>query len=151
LSTLALLALAADPALRADEAATVHAAYWPRVQLATTMLDSWVDAEDDARAGHHSYVAHYGDAAAALPRVREAVGRGMAAVRGLPSGQRHAVIVGCMVAMYLSQTPARDPWSRAATRELADAGGSLSRLLMPALRGWRLACARRPPPIPARE
>ena len=151
LSTLVLLALAADPELRADEAAAVHAAYWPRVQLATTMLDSWVDAEDDARRGHHSYVAHYGDATAALPRVREAVGQGMAAARGLPSGQRHAVIVGCMVAMYLSQACTRDPWSRAATRELADAGGSLARLLMPALRGWRLACARRPWPMPARE
>lgn len=151
LSTLVLLALAAEPELCEEDAVAVHAAYWPRVQLATTMLDSWVDAEDDARAGHHSYVAYYGDPAAALPRVREAVGRGMAAARGLPSGQRHAVIVGCMVAMYLTQAPDRDPWSRAARRELAASGGSLARLLMPALRGWRLACARRPPPMPARE
>ncbi len=149
MSVLALLALAADPALCAAEVDAVHAAYWPWISLATTMLDSWVDATDDPRDGHHSYVAHYGDAAAALPRVRAAVGRGAAAARGLPAGHRHAVIVGCMVALYLSEDSARTPATRADTRELVRAGGSLVRLLLPMLRGWRLAYGQRA--MPARE
>jgi tetraprenyl-beta-curcumene synthase len=147
LSVLALLALAAEPALCDAQVGAVHAAYWPWISLATTLLDSWADRRADARDGHHSYVAHYGDAAVALPRVRGAVERAIAEARRLPAGERHAVIVGCMVALYLSEAGARDPGMRAARQELAAAGGSLVRLLMPMLRGWRLAHAC----IPARE
>jgi tetraprenyl-beta-curcumene synthase len=146
LSVLALLALAADPALCDADVDAVHAAYWPWISLATTMLDSWVDARDDTRDGHHSYVAHYGDADAALPLVREAIARGTREARALPNGHRHAVIVGCMVAMYLSKDSARTPAMRDATHELAAAGGSLARLLMPMLRGWRLAYGPRSSP-----
>ena len=147
LSVLALLTLAADPQLRDEQVAAVHAAYWPWISLATTMLDSWVDQADDRRNGHHSYVAHYGDPTVALLRVREIVAHGIAAARGLPHGHRHAVIVGCMVALYLSKERARTP----AARELARAGGSLVRLLVPILRGWRIVYAQRSGGMPARE
>jgi hypothetical protein len=53
------------------------------------------------------------------------------------------VIVGCMVAMYLSKDSARTPAARRATKELVRAGGSLCRLLHPILRLWRVAYSQR--------
>jgi hypothetical protein len=44
-----------------------------------------------------------------------------------------------MVAMYLSRDSAYTPELRASTRTLVDAGGSLTKLLLPILRTWRIA------------
>ena len=63
--------------------------------------------------------------------------------RALPDGARHTVIVACMVAMYLSKDSSRTPQMRASTRTLAAAGGSLSRLLLPVLRVWRVLYSQR--------
>ena len=71
--------------------------------------------------------------------VREAAWR----ARALPDGARHAVIVACMIAMYLSKDSSRTPQMRARTRSLAAAGGSLPRLLLPVLRAWRLLYSQR--------
>lgn len=139
----ALLTLAADAELTCDAAQEVNAAYWPWVSLATTMLDSYVDQADDAARGDHSYVAHYGGLDVAVPRVRESIVRALAAARGLPDGERHVVIVGCMVALYLSKASARTPELCECTRELAAGGGSLVRLLLPVLRGWRVVYRQR--------
>jgi len=138
-----LLALAAERRLPEGGPEAAHAAYWPWVCLATTMLDSWVDRTEDALAGHHSYVAHYPDEPTAVARVREAIERGLDDVRELPRGERHAVIVACMVAMYLSKHGARSRERREVARELLDAGGPLTCALLPVLRGWRLAYGQR--------
>lgn len=60
----------------------------------------------------------------------------------LPHGERHAVLLGCMIALYLSKDSARTPAMREATRRIARAGGTLPRLLLPVLRAWRLANAQ---------
>jgi hypothetical protein len=44
-----------------------------------------------------------------------------------------------MFAMYLSRDSANGPELRAATASLVQAGGSLTRLLVPVLRLWRTA------------
>lgn len=139
----ALLTLAVDPALDERETAQVYAAYWPWISLATTMLDSYVDQADDACAGHHSYLAHYTDSEAALLRLRETITRSCGVAGALPNGHRHLVIVGCMMALYLSKPAARAPHTRATTCELVRTGGSLVRLLLPMLRVWRAAYAQR--------
>jgi hypothetical protein len=53
------------------------------------------------------------------------------------------VIAACMVAMYLSKDSARTPAMRPTTDRLSEAGGSLTRLLLPVLRLWRVAYAQR--------
>jgi tetraprenyl-beta-curcumene synthase len=143
LIVLVLLTLAADPCATEGSAAAAHAAYWPWASLATTMLDSWADRRDDAAAGHHSYVAHYPDAATAVARVREAIVRALHAVGELPDAERHLVIVGCMVALYLSKPGACRRDERAASRELLSAGGPLVWTLLPALRMWRIVYRQR--------
>jgi tetraprenyl-beta-curcumene synthase len=143
LAVLALLALAAGGELQERRVLDTCAAYLPWISLAGTMLDSYVDYAQDAAGGEHSYVAHYPCAEEAVRRVGELVREAALRARALPDGTRHAVIVGCMVAMYLSKDSARTPEMRAATRRLACAGGSLARLLLPVLRVWRVAYALR--------
>lgn len=133
-----LLALAALPRCERHEIADVSAAYFPWVSLTTVMLDSYVDRAQDAVTGGHSYLEHYGSEAEALERLRESVARSVAGVLRLRDGERHAVVVACLVAMYLSNDSARAPGMRATTREIVAAGGSLTQLLVPVLRAWRV-------------
>ncbi len=139
----ALLALAAEPVGSEHEAAVVHAAYFPWLSAASTMLDSYVDQDEDAVAGNHAYIEHYPAGEAGLRRVRELVGRSTWEVRRLRNGHRHAVIAAAMVAMYLSKDSARAPSMRESTRGLVYAGGSMTVLLLPVLRMWRAVYALR--------
>jgi tetraprenyl-beta-curcumene synthase len=136
----ALLALAAQP--DGEHTARVHAAYMPWVCAVSTLLDSYVDERADLAGGRHSYLAHYPSSERALARLHELIGRAAAESAGLRDGHRHAVIAACMIAMYLSNDSARTPARRAASRRLARAGGSLTRLLVPVLRTWWLANAQ---------
>ncbi len=134
----ALLALAAEPDCSEQEIAAVHDAYFPWLSAATTMLDSYVDRADDVRNGDHSYVAHYPSEDTALRGVRCLFSRAVAEARRLPRGPKHAIIAAAMGAMYLSKAGANGATPGAATTSLIHAGGSLTRLIMPLLRTWRL-------------
>lgn len=138
-----LLALAADPACAEHEVDRACAVYFPWLSLATTMLDSYVDQVEDEANGDHSYIAHYPTPAVAARRVYEVVERAARESRRLHNGHRHAVIAACMVAMYLSRDSARTPAMRATTDRFVEAGGSLTRVLLPILRLWRIVYAQR--------
>jgi tetraprenyl-beta-curcumene synthase len=138
----ALLALAAEPGCTEGEILAVHDAYFPWLSAATTMLDSYVDRIDDARNQDHSYVAHYPSSESAEIGVRALLARAAAEARVLPRGPKHAVIAAAMAAMYLSKS-AETAAIRANRRRLARSGGSLTRLLLPVLRVWRVAFAQR--------
>lgn len=142
LATYALLALAAAPGATGDLVAGTFGAYFPWVSLSTVLLDSYTDIEQDACTGGHSYLAHYADMRQAIDRLCEAVGRALRAVARLPNGERHAVVVACMVAMYLSKDSVRTPERRATTSRIAAAGGALTRTLVPILRLWRIRYAQ---------
>lgn len=139
----AFLALAADPACSEEEIDRTCAAYFPWMSAATTMLDSYVDQGEDIANGDHRYIAHYDSEQLAGERVRELVSRSAREARRLRHGHRHAVITACMVAMYLSKDSARSPEMKASTASFVRAGGSLTRLLLPILRMWRIAFAQR--------
>jgi tetraprenyl-beta-curcumene synthase len=133
-----MLTLAADPAATERDALEAYDAYFPWVSLATVMLDSYVDQAEDAASGNHSYIAHYTSHEAAMERLLTTIVRAADGVLGLRNGHRHAVIFACMIAMYLSKDSARTPEMEASTRSLALAGGSLTQLLVPILRIWRI-------------
>lgn len=138
LAVQASLAMGSEAACEGDRVAAVCGAYFPWCSLAGTMLDSYVDEADDLAAGNHRYVAHYPSRAAMLDRVSMAVEQAALGVMRLPDGRRHAVILSCMVAMYLSKDSARAPELRDATRRLATSGGTLTCVLVPILRAWRI-------------
>ncbi len=136
LAVLALLAAAAEPA-DSRVVSAIEAAYDPWPLLSATMLDSYSDLAADAASGGHSYLLHYSSQEAAFTRLHECVATSMRLTRALPRGGRHAVIVACMVALFLSSDGANAPELRETTRSLARSGGSLVRLLVPVLRIWR--------------
>jgi tetraprenyl-beta-curcumene synthase len=138
----AFLALAADPTCTEAEVRHACGAYFPWISGAATMLDSYVDQVEDEATGSHRYVAHYGSMALAGERVKTLVARSAREARALRNGHRHAVITACMVAMYLSKDSARTPEMRASTASIARAGGTLTRVLLPVLRLWRIASAQ---------
>jgi tetraprenyl-beta-curcumene synthase len=138
-----LLTLAAESHVSESDVHDAYAPHWPWIALATTMLDSYVDQADDEAGGNHSYIAHYPDREAAIARLRESIDRALEGAHALRDGHRHVVIVGCMIALYLSKESARTPDLRATTAELVESGGSLVRLLLPILRAWRWAYAQR--------
>ncbi|HXN39179.1 MAG TPA: DUF2600 family protein [Solirubrobacteraceae bacterium] len=137
----ALLALAACPPHR--DYAQVVGAYDPWICAVSTLLDSYIDQLGDAAEGQHSYVSYYPSGEAAVSRVCELIERSAREARRLQDGQRHAVILACMVAMYLSSDRARAPAVRESSRRIAAAGGSLTRLLVPILRIWRFRYGQR--------
>ncbi len=133
-----LLALAAMPHASERDVADTCSAYFPWVSLAVVMLDSYADRQDDTATEAHSYFAHYESNAQAFERLRESIEQSARGAIRLPNGERHAVVVGCMIALYLSKNAVRTPELRATTHDLARAGGSLTCLLMPILRAWRI-------------
>jgi tetraprenyl-beta-curcumene synthase len=133
-----MLTLAADLRCSERAIADTYAVYFPWVSLATVMLDSYVDQAEDAASGSHSYFTHYASDEQAIERLRESIVQSARRALRLPNGERHAVLVACMIAMYLSKDAARSPELRATTRDLARAGGSLTCLLLPILRAWRI-------------
>jgi tetraprenyl-beta-curcumene synthase len=136
LSIYALLALSAERACDTD-VARVYNAYAPWISAVTTMLDSYVDAAEDTANGDHVYVAYYPTPDLVVPGIARLERRALEAMRSLPLADRHRVIVTCMIALHLSRDSARSAALKRSTRKLADAGGSLTRLLVPVLRLWR--------------
>jgi len=135
--TLALLALASDPNLHADDVIEAEAVYFPWVCAASTLLDAFVDQRSDREAGNHSYVEHYDSEAEMVERLCEIVFRSVHGARRLRNGERHALIAAGMVSMYLSKASARGPELRVATRRIARAAGSLPRVQLPIMRAMR--------------
>lgn len=66
-----------------------------------------------------------------------------ALVRADGRRERHAVLLGCMIALYLSKDSARTPELRETTTRIVAAGGTLPKLLLPVLRTWRTCNGQR--------
>jgi tetraprenyl-beta-curcumene synthase len=136
---LPLLALSARADVSSSEVTATYAAYWPWVSLATTMLDNYADQDEDAASGNHNYFTHYGNDMHGVSRLCTHITRATEGARALPHGERHAVIVSAMVAMYISKEGDGSARTRRTRRALARSGGSLVRVLVPVLRVWRVA------------
>ncbi|HVR04441.1 MAG TPA: DUF2600 family protein [Solirubrobacteraceae bacterium] len=143
LSRYALLALSAQSSCANSELDQVYGVYFPWVSVAGTMLDSYVDEAEDIAKGGHAYLAYYPDWATAISGMTRLVRRSFEETDGLPHAERHRVIVACAVALYLSHDAARTVARRPTSRRLAQAGGSLTRLLVPVLRLWRVVYSQR--------
>lgn len=145
MTVIVLLALAGrpldprvSPADTVRELAAVASAYRWTAAL-STILDSYVDREEDLASGDWSMVGYYPSTAAGLARIATVTERSLRELRALRSGERHAVIVASMIAMFLSRDSARTPQLRSSSDELARAAGTLTRVLVPVLRLWRTA------------
>jgi tetraprenyl-beta-curcumene synthase len=143
LAIFALLALATETACDNTEIASTLSAYFPWASAVAAMLDSYADQAEDAKTGDHSYVAHYPTPEIAIEQIGLLVRRYLVEVGALRSREKHILIATSMSALYLSKDSARAPQLRESTSSLVAAGGSLTRVLLPILRLWRIAYAQR--------
>jgi len=139
----ALLALAVDRNVDQRAVDAVTGAFWPWTDLATTLLDSFIDWHADAASGAHAYLDHYNDPARAIARIRASVAHASSRALQAPRGRRHAVIVGAMAALFLSAPAAAAPSLAPAARAIATDAGALARLLVPVLGVWRMLAHQR--------
>ncbi len=143
LSIYALFALAVEPQLSDRDAIVSYDAYFPWASALATMLDSYVDQDEDAAKGDHVYIELYRSRAGAEIAIGRLVRRSVLETGALPNGERHVLLVACMIAMYLSKDSALVSGRRETTQALVRAGGSLTCAMLPILRLWRIAYAQR--------
>jgi tetraprenyl-beta-curcumene synthase len=139
----ALFALAAEPACEEEEITRVYRAYFPWAAALATMLDSFVDEEEDTTNGEHRYIAYYPTPELATQRIARLFRLYLYEIHELRNSERHTLLAACMAAMYLSKDSARTTEMRRRTQCLVDTGGSLTKYLLPVLRGWRTSFDQR--------
>jgi tetraprenyl-beta-curcumene synthase len=139
LAIYALLALAAETHCPTSQVEVTYRAYFPWTGALATMLDGFVDQFDDARQGEHSYISYYQSPDDATKQIGRLVRRCLSETHSLENSERHTLVAASMVAMYLSRDSARASSLSAASRKITQAGGSLTRVLLPVLRLWRIA------------
>ncbi len=143
ISIYALLALASETHRIETNIEPTYNAYFPWACAVATMLDSYVDHLEDAANGDHLYISHYPTRERAIEGISLLIRRTLVEVQALPRGERHVVIATCMVAMYLSKSSAGQAATRPATVRLTRTGGSMTRMLLPILRLWRMIYRQR--------
>lgn len=141
ISIYALFALAVEPVCTDEAVAAAYGAYFPWASALATMLDSYVDQREDAASGNHVYIEHYGSPAAAHDGIRRLITQSLRQAGTLPHGERHVLVISCMVAMYLSKSSALN--ERSTTWDFLSSAGSLPKLLLPILWLWRSAYGQR--------
>jgi tetraprenyl-beta-curcumene synthase len=138
----ALLASAADPGTTAETAERIATAYFATCAL-TTLLDSLVDADDDADGRGHAYLSYYRDEQEAAARLGFLAQVAVAAASELPRAAHHLMTVAGAVAFYLSAPLAGAARGRRVTMPVVT---ELRPLLAPAralFDVWRWAKRRR--------
>jgi tetraprenyl-beta-curcumene synthase len=143
LAIYALFALASEPACSKTDVTCAYRAYFPWTSAIATMLDSFVDQEEDLAGGDHCYVAYYQTPEQATERIARLIRRCLQETHTLRNSERHTLLAACMVAMYLSKDSARTAAMRSRTQRLVNAGGSLTKYLLPVLRSWRTVFGQR--------
>lgn len=141
ISIYALFALAVEPVCTDEAVTAAYDAYFPWASALATMLDSYVDQREDAASGNHVYIEHYGSPAAAHDGIRRLITQSLRQAGTLPHGERHVLVIACMVAMYLSKSSALN--ERSTTWDFLSSAGSLPKLLLPILWLWRSAYGQR--------
>lgn len=123
LAILAQIAAAADPRLEPGERDAINDIYNPWAGAVLALVDSLVDQARDERDDTHSLAARYGSPNAAAARVAGFASRALAHADRTAKGDRHALIVATMIALFATDPEARAPYARDAIQSALAAAG----------------------------
>lgn len=137
LTVFALIAAAAQPALRVGEAAATERAYFPWIGALHVLLDSLIDRHDDVAAGQHCLIDHYASAEETAARLGAIAARAMRATELLPKSVQHATILAAMASFYLSAPSTATPGALPAAQRVLETMGALAAPTMAVLRARR--------------
>jgi tetraprenyl-beta-curcumene synthase len=143
LGLFALIAMAAQARLSADEALAVENAYFPWVGALHSLLDSLIDLDEDRENGQPALIEHYGSAAGAAIGLRRLAEESRRRVAALPHADRHVLVLAGMAAIYLAEPRAGSSHARAARDAVLDALGAQAAATMAVMRLRRLALSLR--------
>jgi tetraprenyl-beta-curcumene synthase len=122
----ALIAAAATPGLDRSDMHRIAAVYGGPVGALHSMLDSLIDQDEDAALGQPQLIGLYPSPQDAGEAMGEMAADAMRAVRGLPDGRRHAVLVAAMAGLYLSDPRAGAPGAAPITAAVRGGIGGLA-------------------------
>lgn len=137
----ALMALAAHREVNDDEVRSTASAYRP-VSALGVLCDHLIDHAEDDAVSNHSYLSHLGSPTARPRALHDLSDRAARAIRRLPNGERHTVILAAMAAMFLSRPSASLPADRAAAGAVLEAIGPPAPQLRAVLRATHIRSRR---------
>jgi len=140
----ALIALAAQPDVEAEEVTAIEAAYFPWIGALHSLLDNLVDVAEDYATGQRSLVGCYASSLDACTRMRLLAERSVEAARALPPGRGHELVLAAMASFYLSTPEAAVPAASPVAHAVLDALGEPAELSLLVFRA-RLALRRLAP------
>jgi tetraprenyl-beta-curcumene synthase len=124
----ALMALAATSGATGAETDATASAY-RTVSALGVLCDHLIDQSEDGALANHSYLHCYDSAADQARGLRDLADVAHQQVRCLPAGERHAVILAAMVAMFLADEKAWTGEQAATAHAVLEALGQPTRLL----------------------
>lgn len=127
LAVLAMIAAAADPALRPSVAREIEGAYFPWIGSLHSLLDSLVDYQEDLALEGRALVGYYRSPREAAERMRTLASEALRRARGLPRGRRHTLIVAAMTSFYICEVDSRrSPHARLVAPAVLEVFGDLA-------------------------
>lgn len=102
LGVFALIAAAADPNTRPADATNIEGVYFPWIGAVNSLLDSFVDQQEDDAPGQHRLLDYYISHDEAIARLELIITQAMRQTDLLPSGHHHRMILAAMVSFYMS-------------------------------------------------
>jgi tetraprenyl-beta-curcumene synthase len=137
LPVFALIAAAAEPDLRPDEAAAIESAYFPWVAALSTLLDSLVDRREDNAEGLPNPIDCYSSPEETASCLRMIAAEALRRTRALAGDRRHTMILAAMASFFHCSRETAAPDVRLATQAAIDAMGGLATPSLLVLRARR--------------
>jgi tetraprenyl-beta-curcumene synthase len=139
LTVLALIASAANPKLCDSAVREIEDAYFPWIGSLHSLLDSFVDHEEDIAVEGRALVGYYSSPLDAATRMRTIASEALGRAAALPDGRRHALILAAMASFYICELHrSASPHAQLVGPSVLDVFGGLAAPAMAVLSARRL-------------
>jgi tetraprenyl-beta-curcumene synthase len=143
----ALIAAAASPELPTQQAAAIDAAYFPCIGALHSLLDSLVDAHEDAATGQLRLLDCYHSPGHAADGLQQLAAGALSAAQELPHRSEHTLLVTAMACSYLAAPEASAGGAQSIARCVRESLGPLARPMLLVFKLRRLAGGGSPGPV----
>jgi tetraprenyl-beta-curcumene synthase len=124
LAALALIAAAADPTTRVEDATSIECAYFPWVGALSTLLDSVVDQRTDRAENQRSLIDYYSSSKVTAERLQMLAVEARCAIAPLDDASKHMMILAAMAAFFHSRPQTAAPEVSQTTQAVFNAFGT---------------------------
>jgi tetraprenyl-beta-curcumene synthase len=126
LPVLALIAAAANPNIKPNDAARIERAYFPWIASLSTLLDSLIDHHEDTTNGQRNLIGYYSSPQETANRLQLIAAQALLRTRALAGGEHHTMILAAMASFFHCASQASSPDIRLATQGIIDTIGHVA-------------------------